>query len=70
MLGSSRKGALAMHKVITSCELKHWVWSIITPFGVWCGYHPPLRLRQMNVLEVESLASDHTMDLSKAGILV
>lgn len=37
---------------------------------VWCGYHPPLRLRKMKVLDVESLALDHTVDWSKAGILV
>lgn len=70
-LGSSRREALAIHKALTpvsvfqhqACALLHLVKCV-----AWVS--PPFRLRRVKVLEAESLTSDHTTDLGKAGILI
>lgn len=70
ILGGSRRGALAIHRVLTPCEcVKAPGWCTITPCEV-CRLGVTLleRLRKMKVLEAESLPSDHTKDLGKAGI--
>lgn len=57
--GSSRRGALAIHKFLTRCERVKAPgpgWCTVTPCEVWHGCHPPLRLRKMRVMEAESLS--------------